>query len=88
MWVPEKVACFPFESEGLLRASGCFQLRFLPEPPRFSELPGRGQGSYSPGWALPGLLSLSLLDREENDFLSPLLTWFLGGPQDLGRRMR
>ena len=95
MWEPEKVACLPVQSEGPLRASGCFQLRFLPEPPKFSQLPGRRQGRYSPGWALPGLLSLSLLDGDENVFLSPLLTWVFGwSPEslvifkvDLGSRM-
>ncbi|CAM9120221.1 unnamed protein product [Rangifer tarandus platyrhynchus] len=95
MWGPEKVACLPVQSEGPLRASGCFQLRFLPGPPRFSQLPGRGQGRYSSGWALPGLLSLSLLDGDENVFLSPLLTWVFGwSPEslvifkvDLGSRM-
>ena len=58
-----------------------FPAEVPPRAPGFSELPGRGQGRYSPVWALPGLLSLYLWDGDENDFLSPLLTWFLGGPQ-------
>ena len=41
----------------------------------------RGQGGDSPGWALPTLFSLSILDGDENVFTSPLVTGFLGGPQ-------
>ena len=57
-------------------------MRFLPKPPRVSSII-RWQGGDSPGWALPTLLSLSLLDGDENVFTRPLVTGLLGGPQSV-----
>ena len=65
-------------SEGFwtFASSGSFQ-----SPPGFPQSHIRGQGGDCPGWALPTLLSLSLLDGNENVFTRPLVTGLLGGPQ-------
>ena len=76
------MACLPVQSEGPLRASGCSPVEIPPRaPPGFPQSHSRGQEGDSLGCALPTLLSLSLLDGDENIFTSPLVTGFLGGPQ-------